>query len=196
MLSNGPEFIVEIPVHFDHFPMLNHLLYRRRHARRKNNEASTSLGCTRHLRTPRRRGLGGQVARQEAGDRGFSGGSYLITNSVSGTFFSRGVITLHADHTMSVIDSAQGGPTYFFTSQLGSWKMDGNGRIVARTIDFDYPPSADVARLDFTLDLSPDGSQVNGSALLTLYPLQDENPLQGEGTVLGTFGVAGELIKP
>ena len=133
---------------------------------------------------------------QEAGDRGFSSGSYLITNKVSGTFFSRGVITLHADHTMSVIDSAQGGPTYYFTSQLGSWKWDGKGRIVARTIDFDYPPDADLARLDFTLDLSPDASQVTGTAVLTTYPLEDANPFEGGGTVLGTFTIEGELIKP
>ena len=133
---------------------------------------------------------------QEGGDRGFKGGSYLITNSLSGSFFSRGVITLHADHTMSVTDSAQGGPTYFFTSELGSWKEDGKGRIIARTIDFDYYPNADVARLDFTLTLSRDASQVAGTALLTIHPIEDPDPLTGEGTVFGTFDIAGMVIKP
>jgi hypothetical protein len=133
---------------------------------------------------------------QEGGNPGFTGGSYLITNKVSGTFFSRGVVTLHADHTMSVTDSAQGGPLYYFTSELGSWKQDGSGRIIARTIDFDYPPDADVARLDFTLNLSPDGRLMAGSAVLTTYPLEDPNPLEGEGTNFGTFTITGELIKP
>lgn len=43
------------------------------------------------------------------------GASYLTTvKDSSGNFVSRGVITLHADRTMSVIDSGQGGPTFFF----------------------------------------------------------------------------------
>jgi hypothetical protein len=141
----------------------------------------------------------GSVARshaQDGGNPGFSGGSYLITNNFSGAFFSRGVITLHADHTMSVTDSAEGGPSYFFTSELGSWKQDGSGRIIARTIDFDYPPNADVARLDFTLNLTPDGNLMAGTAVLTTYPLEDPNPLQGEGTNFGTFTITGEVIKP
>jgi hypothetical protein len=133
---------------------------------------------------------------QEGGNQGFSGGSYLITNKLSGEYFSRAVITLHADHTISVVDSAQGGPTYFFTSQLGSWKQDSYGRIVARTIDFDYPPNADVARLDFTLNLSRDGSRVTGNAVLTTFPIEDQDPFGGGGTPFGTFTVEGELINP
>jgi hypothetical protein len=58
---------------------------------------------------------------QDGGDRGFSGGSYLTTiTDSSGNFASRAVITLHADRTLSVIDSGQGGPAVFFSSQLGS----------------------------------------------------------------------------
>jgi hypothetical protein len=71
------------------------------------------------------------------------GATYLVTiTDAQGAFVSRGVITLHADHTMSVIDSGQGGPTFFFTNQLGSWKRDGHGHggLVARTLDFDFPP--------------------------------------------------------
>lgn len=134
---------------------------------------------------------------QDAGDPGFSGGSYVITNRDSeGNFFSRGVITLHADHTLSIIDSAQGGPTYFFSSQLGSWKPDGRGRIVAKTVDFDYPPNADVAGLDFTFELSRDGSHLTGTELITFYPLENGNPQGGGGTVFGTFTITGEWIRP
>jgi hypothetical protein len=134
---------------------------------------------------------------QEAGDRGFSGGSYLTTiKDSAGNFASRGVMTLHADQTISVIDSRQGGTEFFFSSQLGSWKPDSYGRIVARTIDFDFPPNPDVARLDYTISFSPDRSQVTGIVTLSTFPLEGANPLEGEGTVVGTFTFMGELIKP
>jgi len=134
---------------------------------------------------------------QDLGDRGFTSGSYLITNYDSGgNFASRSVITLHSDQTLSVADSGQGGPSYFFSSQLGSWKTEGNSRIVAKTIDFNYPPGAGVARLDYTLNVSPDHHQVLGTVTLRAFPLEGGDPLNGEGTVLGTFTIQGELIKP
>ena len=124
------------------------------------------------------------------------GASYVTTVTDSnGNFSSRGVITLHADRTISVIDSGQGGPTFFFTSQLGSWKPDGKGGVVARTIDFDYPPSADVARVDYTISFARDANQITGTITLTTFPLQG-NPLDGGGTVVGTFTLTGELVKP
>jgi hypothetical protein len=80
-------------------------------------------------------------AHYAAADDGFMGASYITTvKDSAGNFASRGVITLHSDHTVSVIDSGPGGPSFFFTSQLGSWKPDGKGGLVARTIDFDFPP--------------------------------------------------------
>ena len=129
--------------------------------------------------------------------KGFhDGASYLTTvKDSNGNFASRGVITLHADHTMSVIDSGQGGPTFFFSSQLGSWKSDDKDEVVARTIDFDYPPNADVARIDYTISFDKDGDQVSGTITLTTFPLQ-ANPLDGGGTVVGTFTFTGELVKP
>jgi hypothetical protein len=88
------------------------------------------------------------------------GSTYLTTNKdSSGNFASRSVISFHGDGTMSVTDSGQGGP-FFFSSQLGAWKSTGDHQIVARTIDFDYPPNADVARLDYTASFQ--GSQVTG----------------------------------
>jgi hypothetical protein len=120
-------------------------------------------------------------AHYAAADDGFNGASYLITieNSM-GHFASRGVITLHADHTVSVIDSGQGGPTFFFTSQLGSWQPDENGAIVARTLDFDFPPHADVARADYTISFEHNGEQVTGTITLKTFPLRG-NPLDGGG---------------
>lgn len=126
------------------------------------------------------------------------GASYVTTiKDSTGKFASRGVITLHADHTMSVIDSGQGGPAFFFSSQLGSWKAKRNGEVLAKTIDFDFPPNQDVARLDYTLKFNQGGNQVTGTITLTTFPPETGNPLDGGGgTVVGTFTVVGELVKP
>jgi hypothetical protein len=132
-------------------------------------------------------------------DGGFRGASYVTTvKDSNGDFASRGVITLHADQTMSAIDSGQGGPTFFFSSQLGSWASSSTGRAVGRTIDFDYPNSdggADVARLDYTIRFEHSGHQIIGTIILTTFPLQ-ANPLDGGGTVAGTFTFSGNLITP
>jgi len=124
-----------------------------------------------------------------------NGASYVTTvKDTNGNFASRSVITLHADHTMSVIDSGQGGPAFLFSSQLGAWKPDGKGGLVGKTIDFDFP-SAAVARLDYTIQFTQGGSQITGTITPTVFPLQG-NPLDGGGTVVGSFTFAGQLIKP
>ena len=133
---------------------------------------------------------------QGQGDQGFSAGSYVTTiNDSAGNFASRAVLTLHADHTMSSIDSGQGGPTFFFTSQLGSWKAGDNGGVLARAVDFDFPPNADVGRLDYTINFAQNNRVVTGTITLTSFPLQGD-PLDGGGTVLGTFTFVGQLIRP
>ena len=124
------------------------------------------------------------------------GASYLTTVTIAktGAFESREVLTFHADSTMSAISSAQGGPAFLFSSQLGSWKPDGEGGLVARTIDFDFP-NADVARLDYTVKFVADGTQVKGTVTLTTFPLTG-NPLDEGGTVAGNFTFVGNLVKP
>jgi len=49
------------------------------------------------------------------------GATYLttITNSGTGAFSSRSLITLHTDHSFAAVDSGQGGPGVQFSSQLG-----------------------------------------------------------------------------
>jgi hypothetical protein len=130
------------------------------------------------------------------GNQSFQGASFITTvKDSNGIFASRSVIALHADHTMSVIDSGQGGPTFFFSSQLGSWKPGTTGGLVARTIDFDFPPNADIVRADYTISLAQDGKTISGTITLTSFPLLG-NPLDGGGTVLGTFTFTGQLITP
>src|SRR5260370_24939748 len=81
-----------------------------------------------------------------------TGATYITTvKDSSGNFTTRTVLTLHADHTMSVVAADQGGPTFFFTSQLGSWKPDGKSGVVAKTLDFDYPPDSDDVRIGDTI---------------------------------------------
>jgi len=126
----------------------------------------------------------------------FRGATYLITViDAAGAFVSRVVIALHGDRTLSAIDSDQGGPTFFFTSQLGAWGEDGKGGVVGRTLDFDFPPNADVARLDYTFTFNSDRTTVAGTITLTGFPLQGD-PLDGGGTAEGTFTFTGTLVNP
>src|SRR5215510_12300818 len=119
------------------------------------------------------------------------GATYLITiTDAQGAFASRAVMTLHGDRTLSAIDSGQGGPTFFFTSQLGAWKPDGKDGAVGRTLDFDFPPAPDVARLDYIFTFSADSTHVNGTITLRSFPLQGD-PLDGGGTVVGEFTFTG-----
>ena len=128
--------------------------------------------------------------------RVFRGATYLITiTDAQGAFASRGVVTLHDDRTLSVIDSGQGGPTFFFSSQLGAWKPDGRSGAVGRTLDFNFPPAADVARLDYTFSFSVNDTQVAGTITLRTFPLQAD-PLDGGGTVLGEFTFSGMRVIP
>jgi len=124
------------------------------------------------------------------------GATYLLTikEATTGTFASRGAITLHGDHTLSAIDSGQGGP-FFFTSQLGAWAQNGPNSAVGKTLDFDFPPNADVARLDYTFQFSADNATVTGTITLTTFPLQDD-PLGGGGHEAGRFTFDGTRVTP
>jgi len=140
--------------------------------------------------------LGSSAVYAADANRAFGGATYVITVLDSqGNFASRGVIALHAGGTMSVTDSGQGGPAFFFSSQLGSWKVSTPSTVVARTIDFDYPPNADVARLDYTLQFTNKGTQITGTITLTIFPLTAD-PLGGGGTVVGTFTFTGDVVTP
>jgi hypothetical protein len=131
------------------------------------------------------------------------GASYLATITDSnGNFFTRSIITLHADHTMSAVEADSGGPTYYFTGEFGSWRPDGTGGAVGRTLDFDLYghtvyQNGDVGRVDYTISFQDDGSlsQIVGTETVTIFPLQS-NPFGGGGTNLGTFNFTGQLITP
>jgi hypothetical protein len=121
--------------------------------------------------------------------------TYIITNTdaSTGAFTSRSVITFGADHTMTVIDSAQGGPDFHFSSQLGSWSTTSAGTGTGRTIDFDFPSQPGVSRLDWTFQATKTGT-ISGKVELYGFPLE-ANPLEG-GTLQGTFNFTGYVVTP
>jgi hypothetical protein len=135
----------------------------------------------------------GTLARPAAAQgNGVSGACFLltITNS-NGVFASRSVITFHADGSVEVIDSGQGGPAFSFSSQLGVW---GNGiasGAIVRTLDFSFP-SAGIARVDYNF-IKLNAQNVSGTITLTGFGLQAD-PLGGGGTVLGTFTFTGQRV--
>lgn len=124
---------------------------------------------------------------------GIAGATYVITitDASTGTFASRGVITLNVDHSMAVLDSGQGGPTFSFSSQLGAWENGPGNTVKARTLDFDFP-SVDVARLDYNFTTA-NNDQAAGTIVLTTFPLTGD-PLGSGGTVIGTFNFTGQRV--
>jgi hypothetical protein len=126
-------------------------------------------------------------------DSGLPGSTYLttITDANTGAFSSRSLITLHADHSIAVVDSGQGGPGVQFSSQAGQWSTAPGAGLTARTLDFSFP-SAGIARVDYTFT-SINNQQVTGTITLTVFPLQGD-PLDGGGTVVGTFNFTGQRV--
>lgn len=124
---------------------------------------------------------------------GIAGATYVITitDASTGAFASRGVITLNVDHSMAVLDSGQGGPSFSFSSQLGAWENAPGNTVRARTLDFDFP-SVDVARLDYNFTTASN-DQAAGTIVLTTFPLTG-NPLGSGGTVVGTFNFTGQRV--
>jgi len=124
----------------------------------------------------------------------FLTGTYIITNTDStGAFVSRGLITLNADHTLSVVDSNQGvAPT--FSNQLGTWGFRSTGGLAGRTIDFDFPPpDNNLVRLDWTFIVGPTVGSISGTVTLYSFPLT-ANPNDGGGTFLTTFNFTGYKV--
>jgi len=122
-----------------------------------------------------------------------TGASYLTTITVAGTgaFSSRSTILFHADHSLTVVDSGQGGPGIQFSSQQGAWRDTGHDNIAARTLDFSFP-GAGIARVDYLVTtISANG--IAGTITLTFFGLTD-NPLDGGGIPGGTFNFTGTKI--
>ena len=122
-------------------------------------------------------------------------GSYLttITDANTGAFASRAVITLHADHTVTVIDSGQeGGAFPPFSSQQGTWATSSDG-VVVRTINWVFPfATGGSARLDYKFT-TVNTNQVTGTVTLTFFP-PNGNPLDGGGTLAATFNFTGTRV--
>src|SRR5579864_7929007 len=125
---------------------------------------------------------------------GLPGNAYIttITDATTGAFASRSVITLHADHSMTSIDSGQGGPAAQFSSQMGAWRTSPGAGVVARTLDFSFP-QAGIARVDYNIT-TINNAQVAGTITLTVFGLHDD-PQGSGGTVVGHFNFSGTSIS-
>ena len=138
-------------------------------------------------------GAGTSLHGQNSPTNGLPGIAFLttITDANTGAFSSRSVVTLHADHSMSAIDSGQGGPGVQFSSQLGGWHTSPNAGVIGRTLDFSFP-QAGIARVDYNFtSLTKDG--VTGTFTLTVFRLHDD-PQGSGGIVVGTFNFTGVPI--
>jgi hypothetical protein len=132
----------------------------------------------------------GAAQNNGSGGNGVSGATFLLTITNAGTFASRSVITFHADGSVEVIDSGEGGPNFSFSSQLGVWGNSTASGAIVRTLDFSFP-SAGIARVDYNFtDLK---NNVSGTITLTGFGLQDD-PQGNGGTLLGTFQFTGERL--
>jgi len=126
-----------------------------------------------------------------------NGLSYLITitDASTGAFVARGMLTFHADHTVSSILTGQGGPV-FFSSQLGSWRFGNAGGLVARTIFFDFT-NVIIDRLDYTATFASNRTQVTGTITITDFLGFTADPLDGGGFhPFGVFNFTGTLVTP
>ncbi len=124
---------------------------------------------------------------------GLPGNAYIttITDATTGAFASRSVITLHADHSMTSIDSGQGGPAALFSSQMGAWRTSPGAGVVARTLDFSFP-NAGIGRVDYNFTTLTN-DQASGTITLTVFPI-NADPQGSGGTVVGTFNFTGQHI--
>lgn len=122
------------------------------------------------------------------------GATYLttITNASTGAFSSRSLITLHTDHSFTAVDSGQGGPGVQFSSQLGNWAQSPGSTITARTLDFSFPPSAGIARVDYDIT-TVSADTLSGTITVTFFPLNGD-PLGGGGTSGGTFNFTSSRV--
>ena len=135
---------------------------------------------------------------QNPSQNGLRGAAYLttITDATTGAFSSRSVITLHADNSLTAIDSAQGGTRgglgTLFSSQMGAWHTSPGSGVVARTLDFSFP-NAGIARVDYNFT-TINSDQVSGTITLTLFPI-NADPQGSGGTVVGTFNFTGQRVS-
>jgi hypothetical protein len=130
---------------------------------------------------------------QNSPTNGLPGIVYLttITDAATGSFSSRSVVTLHADHSMTAIDSGQGGPGVQFSSQMGAWHTSPGAGVVGRTLDFSFP-NAGIARVDYNFT-TVNKDQVSGTITLTVFPI-NADPQGSGGTVVGTFNFTGQPV--
>ncbi len=111
-------------------------------------------------------------------------GTYLTTiEDSAGEFAARSLMTFHRDGAVAVVDAAQSsGVSGAFSAQQGSYRCTGRTGAVATTVDFGFPPDADIARFDTVVTITRERT-IKGTSTLSLFtPLATCNPFEPEGT--------------
>jgi hypothetical protein len=128
-------------------------------------------------------------------------GTYLTTIlDPNGQFASRGVITLTADGNIFITDSNQGGiPGVFnpFGDTQGAYTCTNNRAISAIGINFGFsgPDGVnDIARSDILATFDQAAQVVQGTTTVSSFDL-NANPLEGGGSVVGTFSITGQRVE-
>jgi hypothetical protein len=126
-------------------------------------------------------------------------GAYIISLQTASGSPVRGVISFEEHGTLAVTSSNEGGSTTFapFTSQLGTWKCDGN-KIIARTIDFTLPlngQNKQIGRIDYKATVTGK-NMIQGTLEGRFFPLNANPQASNPSPAAFTNTFSGELIKP
>ena len=129
-------------------------------------------------------------------------GTYLTTIQDSqGDFASRSIVTMHRDGNLSVTDSGEFAG--MFGHQQGSYRCTEIHSAKAITLDFSFSDpdtSGDIARSDWVIVMTPEGS-IAGEITVNFYrPLETCNPFEEPSpcdvTPLDTFTFTSVQVAP
>ena len=150
-------------------------------------------------------GIGTAMAMDQRSDKNRScrsliTGSYLISiQEDDGDFASRAVITFHDDGTLAVADAREssGVDDVAFSGQLGSYRCRNRRNVIATTLDFGFPPTANIGRLDYQVKVSGKRDIAGEITLRLLTPVESCDPFDLSTCSLeftGDFSFSGSRI--
>jgi hypothetical protein len=126
-------------------------------------------------------------------------GAYLTTIKDSqGEFASRSLITMHDDGSVAISDSAEA--TENFGHQQGSYGCTGSDTAKALTLDFTFSNPQSIARTDWVINMTAEGTIAGQAALSVYQPLDTCNPLEEPSSCtivpIDTFTFTSVRVEP
>lgn len=130
-------------------------------------------------------------------------GTYLTTTIFANFGSFRGVTTFNRDGNFVATGPIQSGLTNISSptsssNTLGGWKCISDREITATGLAFIYPTAtlpASIIRGDFSATFNPADRTWKGTGTLRTFAL-NANPLEDNASVVATFTVTGERVKP